>query len=321
MNRSKKLSKKEFDAIIKENLITSGVPEEYFGYRTDNDRIYNEYYAEAEFEKFVAEMKSNYPEHYKKYYGDDNAAENKGGMGGELISKRGRWGMMPPKMASVASSSRFCYLALRDGANALLDKMVSKDNVEFEKECRIFADGPTAPQLDAYIKDSVCDCYVEVKCHEIFDHHKIELKNKYWDVLQNDKALCRLLNTTTKNEDSFIISKTVFGLTEEQICFDVKQFLCHLLGIARQSQGKQSKLIYLFFKPTSADVETASRIDEVFEKLKREIDAIFQNDVITEFCKDNGITLEAVVQECDVMKRLDTDNSRKLFSCRSYKGK
>ena len=55
---------KWFDAIIKENLLNSGVSEESFGYKTDKDRIYHEYYVESEFNKFVCEMKSGYPEHY-----------------------------------------------------------------------------------------------------------------------------------------------------------------------------------------------------------------------------------------------------------------
>lgn len=314
MNRSKKLSKKEFDAIIKENLLDSGISEESFGYRTDNDRIYQEYYVESEFNQFVDEMKSDYPEHYKKYYGDENASENKGGMGGELIPKRGRWGMMPPKMASVASSSRFCYLALRGGTNALFsDWEVTKDDVEFEKECRIFADGPTAPQLDAYIENPSCSCYIEAKCHEIFDSHKIEFKNKYWNIFQKDKSFSCVSRNATRHDETFELSGNVFGLSDDHLRFDVKQFVCHLLGIAQQTNGKQAKLVYLFFKPKSNDEKVTVRIDEIFDELRNEIDSIFTSEVIEEFCLDNQIELEAVVQECDVMKKLDICNSWKLF--------
>lgn len=315
MNRTKKLSKKEFDAIIKENLLKAGVAEESLGYRTDNDRIYPEYYAKSEFDKFVDEMKANYPEHYKKYYGDENSNENKGGMGGELIEKRGRWGMMPPKMASVASSSRFCYLALRDGTNALFsDWEVAKDDVEFEKECRIFMDGPTAPQLDAYIENSSCDCYIEAKCHEIFDSHKIEFKNKYWAIFRKDKSFRIVLENAIQHEETFEISRAVFGLSDKHLRFDVKQFICHLLGIACQSKGKPAKLIYLFFKPEIGDEKINARIAAIFDELKSEIDALFTSEVVREFCADNQIGLEVIVQECDIMKKLDTYNSWKLFS-------
>lgn len=315
MNRSKKISKKEFDAIIKENIIKSGVAEDDFGYKTDQNRIYQEYYVKSAFDKFVDEMKSDYPEHYKKYYGDDSANENRGGMGGELIPKRGRWGMMPPKMASVASSSRFCYLALRNGTNALFsDWEATKDDVEFEKECRIFEDGPTAPQLDAYIENPSCKCYIEVKCHEIFDSHKIEFKNKYWDIFQKNKSFCHVLENAVKHEESFELARNVFDLSDAHLRFDVKQFVCHLLGIANQTKGKRAKLVYLFFKPKNSDEKTNARIDEIFEELRNEIHLIFSSKVIEEFCLDNQIELEAIVQECDVMKKLDTCNSWKLFS-------
>lgn len=315
MGKGKRLSKREFDAIIKENLMLSGELEENFGYKTEENRIYYEYYTESEFQLFVDEMKSNYPEHYKKYYGDENANENKGGVGGELIPKRGRWGIMPPKMASVASSSRFCYLALRDGTNALFpDWQATKNDVEFEKECRIFVDGPTAPQLDAYIQNPSCDYYIEAKCHEIFDSHKIEFKNKYWDIFQKDKSFHRILENVTRHENTFEISRTVFGLSDEHLRFDVKQFVCHLLGIASQAKGKQAKLVYLFFKPKNNDEKTNRRIDEVFDELKNEIDLLFASKVIMEFCADNQIGLEVIVQECDIMEKLDTCNSWKLFS-------
>ena len=314
MNRNKKLSKKEFDAIIKENLLNSGVSEESFGYKTDKDRIYHEYYVESEFNKFVCEMKSGYPEHYKKYYGDENASENKGGMGGELIPKRGRWGMMPPKMASVASSSRFCYLALRDGTNALFpDWEIAKNDVEFEKECRIFLDGPTAPQLDAYIENPSCSCYIEAKCHEIFDSHKIEFKNKYWDIFRKDKSFGCVLENVIRHDETFELSGNVFNLSDAHLRFDVKQFICHLLGIANQAKGKQAKLVYLFFKPKSNDEKVNARIDEVFDELRDEIDSIFTSAVIVEFCLDNQIVLEAIVQECNVIRKLDICNSWKLF--------
>ena len=87
-------------------------------------------------------------------------------------------------MASVASSSRFAYLALRCGAQAI----GGTDHVEFEHECRIQGIRGTAPQLDAYTADENGNpIYVEVKCHEIFDPHKIELKAAYWENIYGEK--------------------------------------------------------------------------------------------------------------------------------------
>ena len=310
-----KLSRQEFDAIIKDNLISSGETEEHFGYKTEENRIYCEYYTESEFKKFVDEMKTNYKEHYRKFYGVEDAKENKGGQGGELVPKRGRWGMVPPKMASVASSSRFCYLALRDGTDILVpNRILTKDDVEFEKECKIFDDGLTAPQLDAYIKDSVCDCYIEAKCHEIFASHKIEFKNKYWEILQNDKSFSCALRDSVKHEKTFELSKEAFGITEEHLRFDVKQFVCHLLGIANQSKGKRVKLIYLFYKPESNNSAVSTKINEIFKELQNEVKSIFGCEMVKEFCLENQIELDVIVQHGKVMGKLTRDNSEKWFS-------
>ena len=105
-----KLTKEKFDAIIKSNLIKSDVSADDFGYDI-NGQNYDLYYANSCFKTFVEDMEKNYLQHYTKY---DK------GKGSELESHDGK----PPKMASVGSSSRFCYLALRDVVG-----------VEFEKSC------------------------------------------------------------------------------------------------------------------------------------------------------------------------------------------
>ena len=43
MDKTKKLSKKEFDTIILKNLIEAGIAKESFGYETEEERIYREY--------------------------------------------------------------------------------------------------------------------------------------------------------------------------------------------------------------------------------------------------------------------------------------
>ena len=306
MRRKRKLAKWEFDEIIRKNLIASGISEECFGYRTIEkswvEEDYPDYYENAEFAKFLEKMETNYPNHYRKFWGDPDAAENKGGKGGELVPKKGRWGMVPPKMASVASSSRFCYLALRDGTDALIPgRSLTKDDVEFEKECRIFEAGGTAPQLDAYVKDEVCDRYIEAKCHEIFDKHRIELKNKYWDIFKEEKSLRPVLSKAVKYRESFELPKEVFGLTSNHMRFDVKQLVCHLLGIAKQSEGKYAELVYLFFKPVCEEEELSAKMDEVFEELQQETDAIFQCKPIKEFCEEHKIRLRVIIQNEKVM--------------------
>ena len=314
MRNTRTFSNKEFDNIIKQNLIAEGISEAVFTYQVDTGRRYELYYSEAEFQKFVEEMKQVYPKHYKKYWGDKEAAENKGGLGGELVPKAGRYGLMPPKMASVASSSRFCYLALRDGTDVLIpNRTLTKDDVEFEKECKIFAESLAAPQLDAYIADAVCDIFIEAKCHEIFGSHKAEFRNKYWTRLAQIKEFAGALGEAEKKKDTFQLPLTLFGISKEKTRFDIKQFTCHLLGIAEANKGKKTKLVYLFFKPCTDDTVYSQWIEEVFEELKAEINAIFRCRTIADFCEEHNIELMAIAEESKVMERLTKDNTINLL--------
>lgn len=289
-----KLNKDKFDAIIKSNL-TDFMPRvsiDNFGYKIEG-RNYENYYTSACFEAFKADMKDGYPQHFVKY--DD-------GKGGELVEKKGRYGLMPPKMASVASSSRFCYLALKD-----------INGVEFEKDCRIFDDNEIAPQLDAYIPQEYCNIFLEVKCHEIFDNHKIKMKNKYLTHLKENNIFPEIVSKVTKGEDEFTAPLSLFGIDKESSRFDVKQFICHLLGVAKKTGDKPAKLVYLFFIPVVDDEETAGEIKEVFDQLQSEVKAIFTSEPIVKFCKAKNISLSAIAEKSRTMETLSAENMVVLY--------
>jgi hypothetical protein len=122
-----------------------------------------------------------------------------------------------------------------------------------------------------------------------------------------------LIDNPEKLSDSFVVSLSKFDIVKESPRFDVKQFVCHLLGIKEHQNGKKAKLVYMFFKPISKDKETAELIDSVFKELKEEIEAIFKCGVIKEFCKNNNIDLMAIAQESKTMKKLDSANVIKLY--------
>ncbi len=319
MSNDKLTPKEKFDTAIKNNL--SG---DLFPYIITEDgkaeRKYYNYYSKAAFSDFVDEMKTTYPDHYAKFKGIKNASNNAGGKGGELDAKKGKYGLMPPKMASVASSSRFCYLALRDGVDTnILGKTFAKNEVEFEKECEIFATSKTAPQLDAYIEDEKCDIFIEAKCHEIFDSHKPVFRNVYWDYFKNNASLKDMASGEEKPAESFTVSWDLFDIKKKSTRFDVKQFVCHLLGIKehQKEKGKNAKLVYMFFKPVSEDKETAKMINSVFEELKTEIRAIFECKVINGFCNENNIELMAIAQENKTMEKLDSAPIVELYVSKS----
>lgn len=289
------ITKAEFDNIIKENVIKKE-GSSVIGYQTDEtgDKMYENYYSAIEFKHFLNNMKSSpYSDIYDSYYG---------GNGGELVSH----GKKPPKMASVASSSRFCYLALRDGAQGLS----SNGNVKFEYECEIDGIKGGAPQLDAYISND--NIYVEVKCHEIFDSHKIKMSKQYWKYLRSEGNCFGLPTKEEGQEISIELSE--FGLKKETSMFDIKQLLCHLLGIqSKNKDDKPATLVYLFFKPKVESLETKKQIDEIFNHLTVEIETIFNSAPIQRFTANKNIHLKAIAEYSEVFESLNKNNVITLY--------
>ena len=222
--------------------------------------------------------------------------------------------MTPPKMASVASSSRFCYLALRNGTDVLVNnKYISGKNIEFEKECRIFTDISTAPQLDGFTAQDDCNIYIEAKCHEIFDSHKVVLKNKYWDYFKKNNILCAALDEKEKGDETFTLPLSLFGIEKKSTRFDIKQLICHLLGIKEQNKNTKSKLIYLFFEPVSDNDEERLFVNDIFYELAIEIKLIFESDIIKNFCKTNNIELIAIKEKSRIMEPLNKYNKYTIY--------
>lgn len=190
---------------------------ESFGYRNVQDAIYDKYYTKGAFFEFIEKMRQNDSQIYSKF---------KEGKGSELCAKRN--GIIPPKMASVASSSRFCYLALRKGVPHLNIDLP----INVEHECLIIGKRGTQPQLDAFAENS--NTYIKVKCHEIF-HTKKETKlgSFYIEYIYGTKDNIGFnLPIEQKPTGQFEIPFEQFGMESFPIHLDLKQFLCHLLGVA-----------------------------------------------------------------------------------------
>ena len=290
------MNKKKFDMAISGNLKGKT------GYKIVDSRgetIYTEYYSKEEFEKFKEKMEKQHFDAYSNSKGSELEIK---------INKNGK--SCPPKMASAASSSRFCYTALVNGALPL----GVKGSPEFEHECRITGICGTAPQLDAYFDES--NTYFEVKCHEIFDEHKIEFREAYFDILtgQNSPFGFSADDIELRNEGSFTFSPAIFGVTASFPMLDIKQLVCHLLGIRSQNKnGQQAKLIYLFFYPISDDEKVSDEIKKLFDDLENEINAVFNSSPIKKFCNDNNIVLEAYAEKSTVMTALNSSNVIKLY--------
>lgn len=308
------VDKKQFNNVILSNLIiTEGFNS--FGYHSPVKpktltptvenivEIHINYYSPFAFHTFLKEMKKNHRKAYDAY---------NSGSGQELTPQT----FAPPKMASIASSSRFCYLALRDSTVAL----GSTSKAIFEARCPIAGVKNATANLDAHIKDDNVNIYVEAKCQEIFDNHKHEMRIPYWDCIYgNINGIGFNLEATQPKpvdtgKNYFDIPMNIFGLNNIKR-FDFKQFLCHLLGIASQNKkdNEAATLCYMFFKPLSNDPEIKSSIDDIFKNLEIEIKAIFTNSYIQTFCKNNNITLTAIAEAAKTMEPLTNSNKRLLF--------
>ena len=278
--RNVNVKKQDFDLTIKENLGLSS--EKYL------DKPYDYYFNKPEFEKFKAEMKKSFPEAYKSF---------DFGKGGEMEETLRNDKVLPPKMASVASSSRFAYLALRNGVSA-----IGGGNVVFEHPCKIEGVRGIPPQMDAY--SSAGNIFIEVKCHEIFDKHKIIIKTKYKEKLEDFGLFI------SGEGEKVEIPLSEFDIKKETSMFDIKQLLCHLMGVKSHSNGDRATLLYLFFKPQNEKYQ--NEIDSVFEELKSEIKTIFESKPIKKFC-NSQITLKAVCQTGKIMQALKDDNIEVLY--------
>lgn len=242
------------------------------GYLMDDGRLYPAYYTREEWESFLNYMETNYPIAHHSF--DD-------GNGGELEEKRFKGKLVPPKMASYGSSSRFLF-------------MLAKDIPYFEFECKlpISIPGPrpgteTEASLDGYLPSK--QIFVEAKCHEIYKPSKHEHNVKY-------DAFYDFLMDGTNGRFSWGLDKGVSrrGNPYEHFSYywdgrriesyDIKQVLCHLLGIGKKCLTNHCfdkvQLLYLVYKPGDKllsfidDCQTRLSILEAWEKEKKEAESI-----------------------------------------------
>jgi|LSQX01.3.fsa_nt_gb hypothetical protein len=181
-----------------------------------------------------------------------------------------------PKMCSVVSSSRLCYLYFSD-------KNKFMERVEFEKKMPILKDPrATPPHLDACIENALSVTYYECKCCEIFDRHSLDMSVSYEKKLRS-LGVKNVGNNNIKNR-SFKLTAEDFGLTEKIVHFDFGQLFRHLLGIVNATNkiDKTHILQYLFFIPCEAyklSKECPSYIG-VLNKLEDEINDIWSSEII-----------------------------------------
>ena len=302
------MKKSEFDKLIKTNLNEST---SRFGYEL-NGELYENYYSKIEFEKYKFDLK------LIKLDGKNSNAYDAytNGKGNELeISynkKNGKW--YPPKMASVASSSRFAIESILKATTKNLSEVFGiSENYQKEAEKGVpFQRGGIAPQIDAYLCDKNNEIFIETKCHEIFDSHVLKMSSSY--LLHFKEFGINYLNPTIDSDDNFTLDKSLFGYKQNEILrFDAKQAISHILGVKKKRLLK-TKLIFLFFKPCNDGIYNGL-INQIHRFiLSPFIQTIVNEDFDLEFAFQQSIKMEFlsienykpfIIYKNNIVKKID----------------
>lgn len=178
------------------------------------------------------------------------------GSGGEL-----KEGKEPPKMASFGSSSRLIY-ELSHGIVGF----------SFEKKLPTRVGG--IANLDGFLKKENTYIYVEAKKREIYGKsHKGEgISDVYKPVYDKIEEKCRFFSYKSEAGPKNGYSKITFNIENDDAVhfFDLKQLICHFLGIANniieQSLSDiKVKFLYLIYDPTKA-VESKNSLSVTLKK-------------------------------------------------------
>ncbi len=210
------------------------------------DRLYDTYMTSAEWDAFKSAMS---PEALAAY-----AA----GGGDELSQKGGK----PPKMASYGSSSRMIYLLSRH-----------KAGFHFEKKLPTTVGG--VANLDGFLEEAHRYVFVEAKCHEPYAAGRVSVSKSYEGLYRfiNDRMAGSLEIQMTPSKCGRYLNVAYSADGERLAYFDMKQMICHLLGIATgilkgELDTRQIDFIYLLYDPTELDLpeDVAEQVNTIYQR-------------------------------------------------------
>ncbi len=248
------------------------------------ESTYPTYMSNAEWESFKAGMTSDVIYEYGE------------GSGAELEEKKER----PPKMACYGSSSRMIYMLSHH-----------KDGFHYEKKLPTTVGG--IANLDGFMEENNRYVFVEAKCHEPYSAKSSSVSKSY-------EKLYTYINTHMGGnvKIEMKISKCgryldveYYSDGEKLEYFDMKQMICHLLGIATgvlkgELKQKQIDFIYLLYDPTELDIDSGAKekIDSIYERTRYEcnfVDFAALLRTIFEFLKTEKSLVTISDEELDAL--------------------
>ena len=217
------------------------------------------------------------------------------GGGDELKEKDGR----PPKMASFGSSSRMIY--------NLSNK---KEGFHFEKKLPTTIGGTA--NLDGFYEDDNRYIFVEAKCHEPYTAKNISVSKCYEKLYTyiNEQMPHSVHIDMETSKCGRYLNVEYYADGEKLEHFDMKQMICHLLGIATGMlkgtlERKQTDFIYLLYDPTELDIEpdVKEMIDGIYARTCYECNLV-------DFAELYRVLLNFLIKEkyTDAASDSDVDN-------------
>ncbi|MBR6558979.1 MAG: hypothetical protein IKT70_08235 [Clostridia bacterium] len=210
------------------------------------DKKIDTYMTNSEWKEFKSSM---LPSALKEY---------EAGKGGKLSEKNG----CPPEMASYGSSGRMIYMLSRH-----------KEDFHYEKMLYTTVGGTTT--IDGFYDEEYRYVFVEAKCHEPYTVKNSSVSiayEKLYNYINTYMPENLMIEMSPSSDNGYM--EAVFHADGEVLeHFDLKQMICHLLGIATgilkgELENRQIDFIYLLFDPTELDIrpEAKDTIDSIYER-------------------------------------------------------
>lgn len=216
------------------------------------DRQYENYIDNETWAAFVDEMRVKYPAAYEEY-GEGSGDE----LGIKII------GRYPPKMASYGSSSRMIYMLSRNIPGFC-----------FEKKLPTTVGG--IANMDGYLYSRNTHYYVEAKCREPYAPKSYVIDRKYEDLyrwLDQDEKVSIKCEITNLDEKKMKVR--FFADGTELTRFDIKQMICHLLGIATakldQPTEEKTVFLYLLYNPKRIEIVNRHHQEQILSVYETEV--------------------------------------------------
>lgn len=237
-------------AIMKAEL--SEKPELKSGYKVENRKNPYENYLENDcWKSLYNDMDKNHHHSAFVRYGNGGGKELEEHISGDHT--------YPPKMASFGSSSRMIYNLAKDVSGFF-----------FEEKLPTTVGGMA--NLDGF-KETTAKClFVEAKCREPYSKKSNEVERKYQNLYEfisgssKTTVTCIVSDLADPKKNATKMNVKFKSRSTEMNHFDMKQMICHLLGIATaflngKYNVKKIEFLYLLFNPNLIETDSKEIID------------------------------------------------------------